>query len=221
MEKKITVFAGHYGSGKTNLALNYAVYLKEIHEHVMICDVDIVNPYFRTKDSEEMLKQHGIRLISTQFANSNLDLPSVPPETASAFNDRSAYSVFDVGGDDSGAIVLGQYAARIEQSDYEMLIVVNKYRLMTASPESVLGYIREIETASSLRFTGIANNSNLGDQTTLEHFWSGVDYANEVSHLCGLPIRMHCLRADLAQTLEIIPEHLFPVEIYRKEQWKI
>ncbi|ODU55674.1 MAG: hypothetical protein ABT01_05640 [Clostridium sp. SCN 57-10] len=221
MEKKITVFAGHYGSGKTNLSLNYAVYLRQKHENVMICDVDIVNPYFRTKDSEEMLKQHGIRLISNQFANSNLDIPSVPPETASAFNDLSAYSVFDVGGDDSGAIVLGQYAARIAQSDYEMLLVVNKYRFMTASPESVLSYIREIEAASSLRFTGIANNSNLGDQTTLEHFWRGIDYANEISRLCGLPIRMHCLRADLAKTLEIIPEHLFPVEIYRKEKWKI
>lgn len=221
MEKRITVFAGHYGSGKTNLALNYALYLKCRHDHVMVCDVDIVNPYFRTKDSEEMLQEHGIRLISTQFANSNLDIPSVPPETIVAFQDADAYSVFDVGGDDSGAIVLGQYADRISRCGYEMLLVVNKYRLMTATPEFVLDFIREIEAASALRFTGIANNSNLGEQTTIVHFERGVAYANEVSRLSGLPVVMHCLREDLVPELAVRPENLFPVNIYRKEQWKI
>lgn len=221
MAKHITIFAGHYGSGKTNLAVNYALALRKDGKDVAICDVDIVNPYFRTKDSEDVLKRHGVRLIASPFANSNVDIPSVPPETSVAFDCAGLYSVFDVGGDDSGAVALGQFADRMKASEHEMVLVINRHRLLTSHPEDVIEFVRDMENASHMRFTGIANNSNLGPETTCEGFLRSIPYAQRVSELTGLPVLMHCLREDLAQQLrEPVPD-LFPVRIYGKNEWKI
>ena len=188
---------------------------------MIICDVDIVNPYFRTKDSEEVLNRHGVRLIASPFANSNLDIPSVPPETSMAFDREDIYSVFDVGGDDSGAVALGQFADRMKAGEHEMVLVINRHRLLTSHPEDVLGFVRDMEAASHMRFTGIANNSNLGHETTCESFLQSIPYAQRVSELTGLPVLMHCLREDLAaQLVEPVPG-LFPVRIYGKSEWKI
>lgn len=221
MAKRITIFAGHYGSGKTNLAVNYALALREEGREVIICDVDIVNPYFRTKDSEEVLNRHGVRLIASPFANSNVDIPSVPPETSIAFDKSGVFSVFDVGGDDSGAVALGQFADKMKKEEHEMVLVINRHRLLTARPEDVVDYVREMENASHMRFTGIANNSNLGRETTCDSFLQSIPYAQRVSELTGLPVLMHCLRADLAASLKEPVPHLFPVHIYGKEEWKI
>ncbi len=221
MAKHITIFAGHYGSGKTNLAVNYALALRREGKEVIICDVDIVNPYFRTKDSEEVLNRHGVRLIASPFANSNVDIPSVPPETSMAFDREDVYSVFDVGGDDSGAVALGQFADRMKAGEHEMILVINRHRLLTAQPEDVVGFVQEMEAASHMRFTGIANNSNLGQETTCESFLRSIPYAQKVSELTGLPILMHCLREDLAAKLSEDVPKLFPVHIYGKNEWKI
>ena len=111
--KRVTLFSGHYGSGKTNIAVNYAFYLKKKGFPVVIADLDIVNPYFRTKDSEEQLKNSGIEVISLPFANTNVDLPSIPSNAYSLVEDRSKYAVIDVGGDDRGAYALGRFSAQI------------------------------------------------------------------------------------------------------------
>ncbi len=221
MKKKVTVFAGHYGSGKTNLSVNYALALRRDGKKVVVCDVDIVNPYFRTKDSEGVLNEHGVRLIASPFANSNLDIPSISPEIYTAFDDNTVYSVFDVGGDDSGAVALGQFAAKMEEKEYDMFLVINKYRLLTARPQDVVEYMKEMEAVSHMKFTAIANNSNLGPETTCERFLSSLPYAQEVSRLTGLPVAMHCLRADLARELGREVPSLFPVNIFYKENWQI
>lgn len=221
MKKKVTVFAGHYGSGKTNLSVNYALELRREGKKVVVCDVDIVNPYFRTKDSEGLLNAQGVRLIASPFANSNLDIPSISPEIYTAFDDDAVYSVFDVGGDDSGAVALGQFAAKMEEKEHDMFLVINKYRLLTSTPQDVIEYMKEMEAVSHMKFTAIANNSNLGPETTCEKFLNSLPYAQEVSRLTGLPVAMNCLRADLAQQLEEEVPNLFPVSIYRKEDWKI
>lgn len=220
--KRITIMAGHYGSGKTTLAVNHAILLRRHFENVLLCDMDIVNPYFRTKDSEEALKQHGVRLIATEFANSNLDMPSIAPETTAAFTTAaSTRAVFDVGGDDSGAVALGQFASRIENSGYEMLLVINRHRLLTHRPEEILPFVREIEAASKLRFTGIANNSNLGAETTANTILASLNYADEVSALTRLPIIMTCVRGELlCDVLNAIPT-LYPLTIHTKKNWQL
>jgi len=127
--KRITLFAGHYGSGKTNIAVNYALWLKQQGKQVTIADLDIVNPYFRTKDSEELLSKAGIPLISSAFANSNVDLPALPQEMYSLVQRYDRYAVLDIGGDDRGALALGRYTPSIlEENNYEMVFVANFYR---------------------------------------------------------------------------------------------
>ena len=126
--KRVTLFSGHYGSGKTNIAVNYAMQMARDGLPVTIADLDIVNPYFRTKDSAEDLAAAGIRLISSAYANSNVDLPALPAELYALTNDKSRYAVLDVGGDDRGALALGRYApAILEEGNYENIVVANFY----------------------------------------------------------------------------------------------
>ena len=150
--KRLTLFAGHYGSGKTNIAVNYALYLAKEGKKVCIADLDIVNPYFRTKDSAKELDAAGIDLISPQFANSNVDLPALPAEAYRLVTDRQTYGIMDIGGDDRGAYALGRYVPSIlEENDYRMIFVANCYRPLTRTPEEALEVMREIEEACKLQ----------------------------------------------------------------------
>ena len=135
--KRITLFAGHYGSGKTNIAVNYALLLVREGRKTAIADLDIVNPYFRTKDSYAELSEAGIDLISPQFANSNVDLPALPAEAYRLVQDKELFAVMDIGGDDRGAYALGRYTPFIlEENDYRMAFVANPYRPLTRTPRS-------------------------------------------------------------------------------------
>ena len=146
--KRLTLFAGHYGSGKTNIALNYARWLRRKGEAVTVADLDIVNPYFRTKDSEEDLKKEGIGLIVSPFANSNLDVPAMPKETYALIAERGECGVLDIGGDDRGALALGRYVPEIRaEGDYEMLFVINRARPLTRTVADTILVLREIEAA--------------------------------------------------------------------------
>lgn len=218
--KRITLFAGHYGSGKTNLAVNYALMLKESFDKVSIADLDIVNPYFRTKDSEKFLEERGIHLISSEYANSNVDVPALPAEAYSIIDDLSVKAVIDVGGDDRGALALGRYSpAILKQNDYEMLFVINKYRPLTPNCASTVAVMREIETAGGMKFTGIINNSNLGDETSADDVLASVAYAKEISEFTGLPIKMTGVKEDLYDVLKDKIENCFPIRLYVKQSW--
>ena len=157
--KRLTLFAGHYGSGKTNIAVNYALALAKENKQVCIADLDIVNPYFRTADSAKELEAAGVKLISPQFANSNVDLPALPAEAYRLVQDTKSYGIMDIGGDDRGAYALGRYVPAIrEENNYRMVFVANCYRPLTATPEDALEVMREIEAAAggagSARGTG-------------------------------------------------------------------
>ncbi len=218
--KRVTIFAGHYGSGKTNVAINYALNIKKTENNVSIADLDIVNPYFRTKDSETMLNQKGIRLISSPYANSNVDTPALPGEAYSVIHDTSQYAVIDVGGDDRGALALGRYAPDIIKEDnYEMLFVINKYRYLTRDAVSTVEVMREIEYAAGMKFTGIVNNSNLGDETDAESVISSVDYAKEISAITGLDIKMTCAKRSICDKLKGEVDNLFPLDLYVRQSW--
>ena len=220
--KRITLFAGHYGSGKTNLAVNYAISLRESYERVAIADLDIVNPYFRTKDSEAVLHAAGIRLISSHFANSNVDVPSIPAEAYAIIDDRGIRAVVDVGGDDRGALALGRYAPAIrEENDYDMFLVINRFRPLTRDGKSAADVMREIEAASGLRFTAIVNNSNLGAETTPEDILGSAEFASEISALSGLPVKYTSVSETIAPALEGKVEHLLPIRLFRKSIWDI
>ncbi len=188
--KRITIFAGHYGSGKTNIAVNYAALIKDTTgKNVALADLDIVNPYYRAKDSTDRLEEKGIRMISSPFANSNVDLPALPAEAYSVIDDEETYAVCDVGGDDRGAYALGRYRDGILKADHEMLMVVNMYRPLTRTVEDVLEMKAEIESAAGIPFTGIVNNSNIGVLTTKEDVVSSFPFIEEIEKATGLHLR--------------------------------
>ena len=218
--KRITLFAGHYGSGKTNIAVNYALHLREHFDKVDIADLDIVNPYFRTKDSEAFLESKGIHLISSEYANSNVDVPALPAEAYAIIDDESVQAVIDVGGDDRGALALGRYApAILKQNDYEMLLVINKFRPLTPDCASTIGVMREIETAAGMKFTGIINNSNLGDETTAADILGSLAYAEEIAKTSGLPIKMTTVKEDLYESVKDKVSNCFPIRLYVRQSW--
>lgn len=215
--KRITLLSGHYGSGKTNIAVNLARRLRASKENVAIADIDIVNPYFRTKDSQAELEKAGIRLISSPYAGSNVDLPALPDEVYSITDDRSVTAVVDVGGDDRGALALGRWRdAILQEGDYEMLFVINRFRPLTATPEDAVEVMREIEIASGIPFTAVVNNSNLGDETTARDVLESGAYAANVCAISALPLKMTTVREELYPWLEGEIGNLFPLRLQEK-----
>lgn len=218
--KRITVFAGHYGSGKTNIAVNYALYLAKDNSKVAIADLDIVNPYFRTKDSAKVLENAGINLISSPYANTNVDTPALPAEIYSLFAQADAKGVIDVGGDDRGALALGRYSDLIlKENNYEFLFVINKFRYLTGDAASCVEVMREIELAANMKFTAIVNNSNLGEETTVDTVMSSLSFADDVSELTGLPIKMTTVKSDIFPALTDKIKNLMPIDLYVRQSW--
>lgn len=204
--KRLTLFAGHYGSGKTNIAVNYALHLAKEGKRVCIADLDIVNPYFRTKDSEKELADAGIDLISPQYANTNVDLPALPAESYRLVKDKSVYGIMDIGGDDRGAYALGRFADFIKaENDYRMAFVVNCYRPLTSSVEDTVEIMHEIEAASGIRFNCIVNNSNLGPETSAETFKNSLEFIEKLCAVTGLPLWMHTAEKSVAESLTGLP----------------
>ncbi len=215
VHKRITLFAGHYGSGKTNIAVNYAIHLAGEGKSVAIGDLDIVNPYFRTKDSEKRLQDADVELISPQFANSNVDLPALPAEAYRLVEDKSLFAVMDIGGDDRGAYALGRYAPYIlQENDYRMVFVANCYRPLTRTPEDALEVMREIEAACGIPFTCIVNNSNLAEETSVDTIKESLPYIEKLSELSGLPVWLHTAECSVAQKLKL--DNVFSLNLQEK-----
>ncbi|MCL2816547.1 MAG: hypothetical protein FWD23_18270 [Oscillospiraceae bacterium] len=196
------IITGHYGSGKTNIAVNIALNYKKSapHKKVYLVDLDIVNPYFRTSDNTDMLAENGICVIAPNFANTNLDSPSLPAEINKIFTDRDSYTVIDAGGDDAGAVVLGRYADKFDDSA-EMLYVINQRRFMTRTPEEAAELLRGIERVSKLKARGIINNTNLSYETDADCVLRSVPFAEEVSRLTGVPLLYTAVRRELADEI--------------------
>lgn len=184
---KAVIITGHYGSGKTNIAAELALEFARAGERVCVVDLDIVNPYFRTADFSELFAQHGIELAAPKYANTNLDIPALDFDMYALLSsfDRA---VIDVGGDDVGAAALGRYSQTLEHFGYDMLYVVNKYRLLTRTSAEAVELLRDIEQVSRLKVTGVINNSNLGGETTAEEIRNSVPYAEQCSAELGVPL---------------------------------
>ena len=197
----VTVICGHYGAGKTNVAVNLAIASRKTGRATYLADVDIVNPYFRAADAAEMLRREGVEPLIPLFANSNVDIPALPPLLTSLIEGcGNEKIVVDVGGDD-GAVVLGRYAEAIRRRGYEMICIVNRFRPLTASPEDAVEGTREIEAASGLRVTGIVNNSSLGEETSPEDILGSVPYAEEIARLLEVPLVGHAFIPEITGDL--------------------
>ncbi len=215
--KRITIISGHYGSGKTNIAVNLALELRKQRDNVAIADIDIVNPYYRTKDSEELLKHAGIRLICSEYANSNVDIPALPQDIYSITDDKSLFSILDVGGDERGALALGRISPAIKaEGNFEMIYVVNCFRPLTRNSDSAIQVMREIENACGIKFTSIINNSNLGVETTPSDVLNSVSYAEEISNKTEIPILLTTVDNSLFEPLKNQINNLYPILMQKR-----
>lgn len=214
---KTNIVTGHYGSGKTEFALNLAMNLKKEGKKVSICDLDIVNPYFRTNDARKILEENDIKVISSQYANTNIDIPILPGEVLSVFTDKERYKIFDVGGDDDGAIALGTYYHYISKEPYEMYFVVNTLRPMTSTKEEIVQMARNIEYASRLKITAIVNNTNLQSLTKAEDIVKSVKTVDEAAKELGVNVKYISGKKEILDTLpEELKNKRFNLDIYLK-----
>ncbi len=196
MQSKAIIITGHYGSGKTNIAVNLALDFAKAGESVCVIDLDIVNPYFRTADFGDIFENNGIQLVAPQYANTNLDIPSLGFDMAALLRQYDRV-VIDVGGDDAGAIALGQYSGILKNFGYEMLYVVNSFRYLTSTPEETIELLRDIELVSRLKATAVVNNSNLGAETTAGDVTGSIPYAEECAKAAGLPMMFTAAKREL------------------------
>ena len=224
IRKKYIIICGHYGTGKSNIAVNLAVNIKNTAGIVYtVVDLDIVNPYFRSADNVGDLQKHGIDFIVPQFANTNVDIPSVPSEIYSVFrDDRKA--IIDVGGDDTGATALGMFSDKINKdsgnADYEMIYVINKYRNLIRNVSDSKNLADFIENKSKLRITAIINNSNVGYMTTEEYIFNSFDYANKTADILGVPLIGTSVTSEIAEKISDDNKEkykIFEIENYTKK----
>jgi len=185
---RITVLVGHFGSGKTEIALNSALAIKRSGEEVTLVDLDIVNPYFRSAVHKEALESKGVEVITPTFALSSVDIPALSNRIQSVFVDKTRRVVFDVGGDETGAVALGRYKPFFEQDDYDALFVVNAYRPMSETADEVMTLMRLVESRARLKISGLVHNSNIAHVTMPEDVTRGARVIDEASRLSGVPV---------------------------------
>jgi len=217
MLDNLILITGHYGSGKTNLAVNLALDLRREGRDVAIADLDIVNPYFRTADFADLMEQNGVELLKSPFANSSLDVPSLNM-ALDAKMDAGGTFIIDVGGDDAGATALGRYSNRIKNHNYDMIYVVNKNRMQIQNPAEAALLLGEIEAASHLKATAIINNTHLAHETEPSIVLDSVEYANAVAEHCKLPLLYSTIRRDFYNDLEN-KEGFYPIDIHVDLPW--
>ena len=213
----LTIICGHYGSGKTNLAINMALDAAK-KGSVTLADMDIVNPYFTSSEYSGLLERNGVRVISPMFANTNMEITSLPAAMGSLF-DAECDVIIDAGGDDAGASVLGRFSKRIAERGYEMLYVTNMYRPMTSDPDGSVRILREIEAACGLKATAVVNNSHLKDLTTAATIAGSAGYAKEAARSAGLPLRFTTAPRGLINELPE-DEYFYPVDVYVGSIWE-
>ena len=213
--KLIYVIIGHYGSGKTEVAVSLARSIK----NATIIDMDIVNPYFRSKDAQSILEKEGIKLIAPEFANTNVDIPSLPPEILGALQSDENV-ILDVGGDEDGAIALGQYSRIITEKGYEMICVVNTRRPMTENAEGVVETVRLIEQASRLKVTSLINNTNVKNETTPQMIEDGQAIIEKASKMLEIPVKAIACVPEIANSISInLPKII--LDLFIKLPWEV
>lgn len=218
--KRITVICGHYGCGKTNLALNLALEAAAQGGPVTLADMDVVNPYFRSSEYGELLKEKGVRLIAPVFAGTTLDTPTLPPDLYGLFEEAAGRVFIDAGGDDAGVTALGGLHWELSQCGYEMLYVINQYRALSQTPEEAEELLHEIEAASHLKATGVVNNSHLGPETDLETLLEALPFARKTAELVGLPLLFSTAPDFALAEDERLPGGFKPIKRYVRFCWE-
>ena len=218
---RLSIITGHYGTGKTEFAVNLALALAAEGDNVMLADLDIVNPYFRSRERKQLLAQAGVRLISSSQACSDADVPALPAELLAILENRDITGVLDIGGDPVGARVLARFRPKIIQEDYQLIYVLNANRPEVRTAETAIAYLRGIEATTGLTCTGIINNTHLCGETTEGEIRKGAALAANVSRETGIPVLCHMAEERFAGNLSDLSEPVFPITIKMKKPWEL
>lgn len=221
-DKRIRIITGHYGSGKSEFSVNYAIKLAEMGKKVALADLDVVNVYFRSREKAKEMEKLGVRVISSQINTPALDVPSISAEVYAPLQDESYDLVIDVGGDPVGARALGRYVDYFKEGKYDMFYILNANRPETQTAEKAYEYMIKIQDVSRAKFTGIVNNTHLLKSTTVEDVLRGQELAMELKKLTGIPIRyisvLEHLVPELPKNLE---GEIFPIKLYLRDEWML
>lgn len=219
--KRIRIITGHYGSGKSEFSVNYALKLRgEIEGRLAISDLDVVNVYFRSRGMKDLLEEKGIHVIASSVDAPTLDIPALSAEIHTPLLNKDYNNIIDLGGDKVGATVIARYRDMIDDEDYDMFFVVNANREKTQTAEEVMGYIDEIEAASKLKVTGLINNTHMLKATTIEDLKKGQEICREVSKARNIPIKfVSCMESLVDQIPEDFEGEIIPLSLMLRDQW--
>lgn len=222
LDKRLVIVTGHYGSGKTEFAVNYAVNMKNNYDNVSLADLDIVNPYFRSREKKVLLENIGIKVLDSSINNNQtLDLPALPAGIMGSITNLNIKAILDIGGDPVGARVLSRFSEQIKTMDYDLFYVINANRPETQTKENIIKYLKDIENTSGLKVTGLINNTHLLKDTSISDVELGHELSKEVSWEIDVPIRYEVAMKNIADKIvnEEIKAKLFPVNLYMREEW--
>jgi len=220
-EKQITILAGHYGTGKTEFAVNLAIAMARDGRKTALADLDIINPYFRSCERSRELEKAGVKVYMTS-GRGKADIPALPPDIASLFIDHSRQSVIDLGGDPAGARVLGFYEPQLEEADFDFWFVINRNRPENATVGKTVHYLRQTQAMSRQDLTGIVNNTHLGRETTADDILRGDEFAAQVARAAGLPLIYTVGERRFEQALKgQLKGPFFPIDIYMIKPWEL
>lgn len=220
-DQRIRVIVGHYGSGKTEFAINYVMQLAGIFKKLAIVDLDVVNVYFRSREKANLLEKKGIKVISSSLGHvSLLDVPALTADIAAPLQDDNCEVVMDVGGDAQGTKTLARYKALLLEKGYDMFCVINANREQTQDVAGAINHIKAIEVTTGLKITGLVNNTHLVRETTVDDIITGQKLVEKVSQQLDIPIKYICALEDLIPELpQKLNGEIFPVKLYMREEW--
>ena len=220
---KLTIIVGHYGSGKTEFSVNYAEYMHSQGENVAIADLDIVNPYFRSREIADELNSKGIRVIASSLSikdSNSIDLPSISAEFNALTQTDKYFGIIDVGGNPVGATALGRFSENIEKIDYKMWMVVNANRPETTTVEQVVEFMQGIESKSKLKINGLVNNTHLVRETSEQDILAGDKLVREVSDYTGLPVVYASYIENMVDMNKYdLAGKKFPMKLLMRPEW--
>jgi len=221
LNKRIKIFVGAFGSGKTEIAINYSIYCRKSHTKVAIVDLDIVNPYFRTREAKDALNLKGVKVISPEGKMAYADLPLISPEIKGLIQNSNYHLILDVGGDDVGSVVLGNFRNIIQNYDYQMLLVVNSYRPFSQSVHQIEQMAQEIKNRSRLKISGIVSNPNLSSQTDEEIIEKGHIVIKQAAQKLEVPVEFICVEERFSKKIrkENFIEPIFYIKRFMRLPW--
>jgi hypothetical protein len=229
-DKRIRIITGHYGSGKTEFSVNYAMALADKGMRVAVVDLDIVNPYFRSREKAAIMSQRGIDVIGSSLGHqAGADLPAVSARVVAPLQDKTCQVVLDMGGDAVGAKILSRYQSYFRNEPYDLFCIVNANRLETQDLKGVMAHIKAIEDVSCLKVTGLINNTHMLRETTLSDIKKGNRLVRDVSWILEIPVAYTCVpKALMNQSFDLslhtvlemgLDTKLMPINMYLREAW--